>query len=289
MKTNESLSQFKQTWEQANVTFGKAQAVREAVDRGGIVNGVFEGINQFCGDKPNMIAQALVKIKDTTIGKFLIKHMCNINFNDHGDTLTIDNLNLAKETGQEGQLGGLLLQLVDGQSKWLSKLTCNICNTTSKFISNSLDNLIQKIPDENIQKGIKSILSKNVDSSKSHSKEETKKARERVFEEIKNKIKKDAQLSMRDLNEMIEDRENVRLKDIQKDKLKILWAIQHDKLKEDTFATNLFKHLSSTTKEALGYDDTSQSTKDTTYESAINALKDKKSSDNWDWLDDYDW
>ena len=286
MKTNESLSQFKQTWEQANVTFGKAQAVREAVDRGGIVNGVFEGINQFCGDKPNMIAQALVKIKDTTIGKFLIKHMCNINFNDHGDTLTIDNLNLAKETGQEGQLGGLLLQLVDGQSKWLSKLTCNICNTTSKFISNSLDNLIQKIPDENIQKGIKSILSKNVDSSKSHSKEETKKARERVFEEIKKQI---GQLStMSDLNEMIEDRENVRLKDIQKDKLKILWAIEHGKLTDGSFVKKLFKSLSSTTKEALGYDDTSQETKKSSYNDAIGELQ-KKNGDNWNWLDNYDW
>ena len=223
-----------------------------------------------------MIAQALVKIKDTTIGKFLIKHMCNINFNDHGDTLTIDNLNLAKETGQEGQLGGLLLQLVDGQSKWLSKLTCNICNTTSKFISNSLDNLIQKIPDKNIQKGIKSILSKNVDSSKSHSKEEAKKAREELkkareeaFNEIQTQISHIESFS--DLKEQISDLE-VSLTDDQKDKLYTEWAKTHSEIPEGD-KEEVFDALSRKAKRNCGYEfDVEDSLKKQNRINAINKL-----------------
>ena len=256
MKTNGIPSQLKQGWEQANVTFGKAQAVRAAIDNGGVANGVCEGIKQFCGDKPNIIAQGLVKIKDSKIGKFLIKHMFKIHFNGDGDTLLkSESCNLAKETGQEGQLGGYLLQLVD-QNKWLTNLTCNICNKTSKFISGSLEKLINKIHDEHkeIKKNIKNILSQ-VDSSNSKVRERNanKQAQEEEYNKILKKINDEQKLSFELLKETIEDSE-VSLSEQNKDKLYITWAQKHPNC-EDGDKRDVFDSLSLKAQRNKGFND----------------------------------
>ena len=251
MKTNGIPSQLKQGWEQANVTFGKAQAVRAAIDNGGVANGVCEGIKQFCGDKPNIIAQGLVKIKDSKFGKFLIKHMFKIHFNGDGDTLLkSESCNLAKETGQEGQLGGYLLQLVD-QNKWLTNLTCNICNKTSKFISGNLEKLIDKIPNDDIKKGIKNILGQ-VDSSnsKKREREANKQAQKEEYNKILNKINA---LSFELLKETIEDSE-VSLSEQNKDDLYIAWAKNHPKC-EDGDKRDVFESLSLKAQRNQGFND----------------------------------
>lgn len=256
MKTNGIPSQLKQGWEQANVTFGKAQAVRAAIDNGGVANGVCEGIKQFCGDKPNIIAQGLVKIKDSKIGKFLIKNMFKIHFNKDGDTLLrSESCNLAKETGQEGQLGGFLLQLVD-KNKWLTNLTCNICNKTSNFISGSLEKLINKIPDEHkkIREGIKNILSQ-VDSSNSKARERkaNKEAQKEEYNKIKENIEKNNNITLEDLNDIIEDSE-VSLSDLLKDKIYMVWAQNHTDCGEGD-KQDILDALSNKGKRNLGIND----------------------------------
>ena len=47
MKTNGIPSQMKAAWNQAQTTFGAAQEVRKAIDNGGLVGGMSEGINQY--------------------------------------------------------------------------------------------------------------------------------------------------------------------------------------------------------------------------------------------------
>ena len=253
MKTNGIPSQLKQGWEQANVTFGKAQAVRAAIDNGGVANGVCEGIKQFCGDKPNIIAQGLVKIKDSKIGKFLIKNMFKIQFNNSGDSLELREGDLAKATGQEGQLGGFLLQLVD-RNGWLSKLTSNICNKTSKFISGNLEKLIDKIPNNNIRKGIKDILGQ-VDSSNSKARERkaNKEAQKEEYNKIKENIEKNNNITLEDLNDIIEDSE-VSLSDLLKDKIYMVWAQNHTDCGEGD-KQDILDALSNKGKRNLGIND----------------------------------
>lgn len=254
MKTNGIPSQLKQGWEQANVTFGKAQAVRAAIDNGGVANGVCEGIKQFCGDKPNIIAQGLVKIKDSKFGKFLIKNMFKIQFNKEGDSLELKGDDLAKATGQEGQLGGFLLQLVD-RNGWLSNLTCNICNKTSKFISGNLEKLINKIPDPKIQEGIKKVLGQvDSSSSKAREREANKQAQKEEYNKILQKINDEkTKLSFELLKETIEDSE-VSLSEQNKDKLYITWAQKHPNC-EDGDKRDVFDSLSLKAQRNQGFND----------------------------------
>ncbi len=282
MKTNGIPSQLKQGWEQANVTFGKAQAVRAAIDNGGVANGVCEGIKQFCGDKPNIIAQGLVKIKDSKIGKFLIKNMFKIQFNNSGDSLELREGDLAKATGQEGQLGGFLLQLVD-RNGWLSKLTSNICNKTSKFISGNLEKLINKIPDPRIRDGIKDILGQ-VDSSNSKARERraNKQAQEEEYNKILNKINDEEELSFELLKETIEDSE-VSLSEQNKDDLYIAWAKNHTKC-EDGDKRDVFESLSLKAQRNQGFNDDLEGEKKAesrkhAIEKLFNPNTDKKSSE----------
>lgn len=286
MKTNGIPSQMKDAWNQAQTTFGAAQKVREAVDNGGLAGGVSEGINQFCKDSNNIVAKAFAGLNGSALGKFFIKNLFHLSFNDHGDSVEINSDDIAKEMGQDGKLGGFLLKMIDGESQWLSKTCSTVCKGCSKLTSSLVGKLIDKIPNKDVGDGIKKLLSQDEKSSKARSRQETKQAREEAYNEIKNQL--NSIKSLKELNEKIKDYEDVTLEDTQKDKLRISWAIEHGKLSDDTLATTLFDRLSLTAKKALGYSDFTDSEKETTRGKAIKELK-NKSEGNWGWLDDYDW
>lgn len=291
MKTNGIPSQMKAAWNQAQTTFGAAQEVRKAIDNGGLAGGMSEGINQYCKNKGGAVAQVLAGFSNSSLGKFFLKKLLHLNFNEHGDSVEIKTDDIAKAMGQDGKLGGYLLDVIGGgQDGWLSKTCSTVCTKCSNVVSHAVESLVNKIQNETIREGITNILSHDESSAKTRSKEEAKTARKNVFEKISANLK-DIK-TMKELSEKIEEYE-VTLEKTQEDKLKISWAIVNNKLNNDknndNFVKHLFKNLSSTTKEALGYDDTSQSTKDETYEKAINALK-AKEQDKWDWLDNNcDW
>ena len=287
MKTNGIPSYIKDTMNTVQTTFGAAQEVRKAIDNGGLAGGMSEGINQYCKNKGGTVAQVLAGFSNSSLGKFFLKKLLHLNFNEHGDSVEIKTDDIAKAMGQDGKLGGYLLDVIGGgQDGWLSKTCSTVCTKCSNVVSHAVESLVNKIQNETIRDGIKNILSHDEPSAKTRSKEEAKKAREEAFNEIKNQLK-DIK-SLKELNEKIKDYEDVTLEDTQKDKLRISWAIEHDKLKDETFVTNLFERLSLTAKKALGYSDFTDEKKEATRGDAIEKLK-KKSEGNWGWLDDYDW
>lgn len=254
MKTNGISSQFKQSLEQANVAFGKAQAVREAVDYGGIGNGVCEGISQFCSGKSNFLAQSLVRIKDSSIGRYIIKNMFNIQFGEGGDTIELNSEKLSKVTGQDGKLGGLLIKLIDGKSGWLSKLTSNICNKSSKFVSDFLYKITGHIANEDIRDGIRKILSQTDNlGSKARQRKINKEAQQKECIRIEQKIKENDDISLDNVKEMIDDCE-VKLNSDFKDKIYLSWAEHHQKC-GDGDKRKLFDSLSITEQRNLGFND----------------------------------
>lgn len=287
MKTNGIPSYIKDTMNTVQTTFGAAQEVRKAIDNGGLAGGMSEGINQYCKNKGGTVAQVLAGFSNSSLGKFFLKKLLHLNFNEHGDSVEIKTDDIAKAMGQDGKLGGYLLDVIGGgQDGWLSKTCSTVCTKCSNVVSHAVESLVNKIQSETIRDGIKNILSHDEPSAKTRSKEEAKKAREEAFNEIKNQLSKID--SPRKLTEKIDDYEDVTLEDTQKDKLRISWAIEHNKLSDNDFANNLFDCLSLTAKKALGYRNFTEDKKETTRNAAIEKLQ-KQSADNWQWLDDADW
>ncbi|MCI5824232.1 MAG: hypothetical protein MRZ90_04760 [Candidatus Gastranaerophilales bacterium] len=275
MKTNGIPSQMKDAWNQAQTTFGAAQKVREAVDNGGLAGGVSEGINQFCKDSNNIVAKAFAGLNGSALGKFFIKNLFHLSFNDHGDSVEINTDDIAKEMGQDGKLGGFLLKMIDGKSQWLSKTCSTVCKGCSKLTSSFVGKLIDKIPDVTVRDGIKDLLSQDEKSSKARSRQETKQAREEAYNEIDKQVKGIESFS--DLKDQISDLE-VSLTDDQKDKLYMKWAQSHTTIGEGD-KEEVFDELSRKAKRNCGYEfDVEDSQKKQNRSNAVKKLFTKESS-----------
>ena len=254
MKTNGIPSQMKAAWNQAQTTFGAAQEVRKAIDNGGLAGGMSEGINQYCKNKGGAVAQVLAGFSNSGLGKFFLKKLLHLNFNEHGDSVEIKTDNIAKAMGQDGKLGGYLLDVIGGgQDGWLSKTCSTVCTKCSNVVSHAVKSLVNKIQNEKIREGITNILSHDESSAKTRSKEEAKKAREEAFNEIQTQISKIKIASFNDLNEQISDLE-VSLTDDQKDELYTEWAKKHTDIGEGD-KRNVFEALSLKAKRNLGFND----------------------------------
>ncbi len=275
MKTNGIPSQMKDAWNQAQTTFGAAQKVREAVDNGGLAGGVSEGINQFCKDSNNIVAKAFAGLNGSALGKFFIKNLFHLSFNDHGDSVEINSDDIAKEMGQDGKLGGFLLKMIDGESQWLSKTCSTVCKGCSKLTSSLVGKLIDKIPNKDVGDGIKKLLSQDEKSSKARSRQETKQAREEAYNEIDKQVKGIESFS--DLKDQISDLE-VSLTDDQKDKLYTKWAQSHTTIGEGD-QEEVFDALSRKAKRNCGYEfDVEDSQKKQNRSNAVKKLFTKESS-----------
>lgn len=254
MKTNGIPSQMKAAWNQAQTTFGAAQEVRKAIDNGGLAGGMSEGINQYCKNKGGTVAQVLAGFSNSSLGKFFLKKLLHLNFNEHGDSVEIKTDDIAKAMGQDGKLGGYLLDVIGGgQDGWLSKTCSTVCTKCSNVVSHAVESLVNKIQNETIREGITNILSHDESSAKTRSKEEAKKAREEAFNEIQTQISKIKIASFNDLNEQISDLE-VSLTDDQKDELYTEWAKKHTDIGEGD-KRNVFEALSLKAKRNLGFND----------------------------------
>ena len=258
MKTNGIPSQMKAAWNQAQTTFGAAQEVRKAIDNGGLVGGMSEGINQYCKNKGGTVAQVLAGFSNSGLGKFFLKKMLHLNFNEHGDSVEIETDNIAEAMGQDGKLGGFLLKMIDGKSQWLSKTCSTVCTKCSHVVSHAVKSLVSKIKDDDIRDGITNILSHDESSAKTRSKEEAKKSREEVkkareeaFNEIRTLISKIK--SFNELKEQISDSE-VSLTDDQKDELYTEWAKTHSKIPAGD-KRDVFEALSLKAKRNLDFND----------------------------------
>lgn len=251
MKTNGIPSQMKAAWNQAQTTFGAAQEVRKAIDNGGLVGGMSEGINQYCKNKGGTVAQVLAGFSNSGLGKFFLKKMLHLNFNEHGDSVEIETDNIAEAMGQDGKLGGFLLKMIDGKSQWLSKTCSTVCTKCSHVVSHAVKSLVSKIKDDDIRKGIETILSHDESSAKTRSKKEAKKAREDAFNEIQTLISKIE--SFNELKEQISDSE-VSLTDDQKDELYTEWAKTHSKIPAGD-KRDVFEALSLKAKRNLDFND----------------------------------
>lgn len=254
MKTNGIPSQMKAAWNQAQTTFGAAQEVRKAIDNGGLAGGMSEGINQYCKNKGGAVAQVLAGFSNSGLGKFFLKKLLHLNFNEHGDSVEIKTDDIAKAMGQDGKLGGYLLDVIGGgKDGWLSKTCSTVCTKCSNVVSHAVESLVNKIQNETIREGITNILSHDESSAKTRSKEEAKKAREEAFNEIQTQISKIKIASFNDLNEQISDLE-VSLTDDQKDELYTEWAKKHTDIGEGD-KRNVFEALSLKAKRNLGFND----------------------------------
>ncbi len=254
MKTNGIPSQMKAAWNQAQTTFGAAQEVRKAIDNGGLAGGMSEGINQYCKNKGGTVAQVLAGFSNSSLGKFFLKKLLHLNFNEHGDSVEIKTDDIAKAMGQDGKLGGYLLDVIGGgKDGWLSKTCSTVCTKCSNVVSHAVESLVNKIQNETIREGITNILSHDESSAKTRSKEEAKKAREEAFNEIQTQISKIKIASFNDLNEQISDLE-VSLTDDQKDELYTEWAKKHTDIGEGD-KRNVFEALSLKAKRNLGFND----------------------------------
>ncbi len=272
MKTNGIPSQMKAAWNQAQTTFGAAQEVRKAIDNGGLAGGMSEGINQYCKNKGGAVAQVLAGFSNSGLGKFFLKKLLHLNFNEHGDSVEIKTDDIAKAMGQDGKLGGYLLDVIGGgQDGWLSKTCSTVCTKCSNVVSHAVKSLVNKIQNEKIREGITNILSHDESSAKTRSKEEAKKAREEAFNEIQTQISKIKIASFNDLNEQISDLE-VSLTDDQKDELYTEWAKKHTDIGEGD-KRNVFEALSLKAKRNLGFnDDLTDKAKTESRNEAINNL-----------------
>lgn len=254
MKTNGIPSQMKAAWNQAQTTFGAAQEVRKAIDNGGLAGGMSEGINQYCKNKGGAVAQVLAGFSNSGLGKFFLKKMLHLNFNEDGDSFEIKTNDIAEAMGQDGKLGGYLLKVIGGgEEGWLSKTCSTVCTKCSHVVSHAVKSLVNKIQDKGIRDGITNILSHDESSAKTRSKEEAKKAREEAFNEIQTQISKIKIASFNDLNEQISDLE-VSLTDDQKDELYTEWAKKHTDIGEGD-KRNVFEALSLKAKRNLGFND----------------------------------
>lgn len=259
MKTNGIPSQMKAAWNQAQTTFGAAQEVRKAIDNGGLVGGMSEGINQYCKNKGGTVAQVLAGFSNSGLGKFFLKKMLHLNFNEHGDSVEIKTDDIAKAMGQDGKLGGYLLDMIGGGPKgWLSKTCSTVCTKCSHVVSHAVKSLVDKIAKKEIRDGITNILSHDESSAKTRSKEEAKKARDEVkkareeaFKDIHTQISKIE--TFNELKERISDSE-VSLTDDQKDKLYTEWAKTHSKIPEGD-KRDVFEALSLKAKRNLDFND----------------------------------
>lgn len=272
MKTNGIPSQMKAAWNQAQTTFGAAQEVRKAIDNGGLAGGMSEGINQYCKNKGGTVAQVLAGFSNSSLGKFFLKKLLHLNFNEHGDSVEIKTDDIAKAMGQDGKLGGYLLDVIGGgKDGWLSKTCSTVCTKCSNVVSHAVESLVNKIQNEKIREGITNILSHDESSAKTRSKEEAKKAREEAFNEIQTQISKIKIASFNDLNEQISDLE-VSLTDDQKDELYTEWAKKHTDIGEGD-KRNVFEALSLKAKRNLGFnDDLTDKAKTESRNEAINKL-----------------
>ena len=272
MKTNGIPSQMKAAWNQAQTTFGAAQEVRKAIDNGGLAGGMSEGINQYCKNKGGAVAQVLAGFSNSGLGKFFLKKLLHLNFNEHGDSVEIKTDDIAKAMGQDGKLGGYLLDVIGGgKDGWLSKTCSTVCTKCSNVVSHAVKSLVNKIQNEKIREGITNILSHDESSAKTRSKEEAKKAREEAFNEIQTQISKIKIASFNDLNEQISDLE-VSLTDDQKDELYTEWAKKHTDIGEGD-KRNVFEALSLKAKRNLGFnDDLTDKAKTESRNEAINNL-----------------
>ena len=159
MKTNGIPSQMKAAWNQAQTTFGAAQEVRKAIDNGGLAGGMSEGINQYCKNKGGAVAQVLAGFSNSSLGKFFLKKLLHLNFNEHGDSVEIKTDDIAKAMGQDGKLGGYLLDVIGGgQDGWLSKTCSTVCTKCSNVVSHAVESLVNKIQNETIREGIVFLL-----------------------------------------------------------------------------------------------------------------------------------
>lgn len=260
MKTNGIPSYIKDTMNTVQTTFGAAQEVRKAIDNGGLAGGMSEGINQYCKNKGGTVAQVLAGFSNSSLGKFFLKKLLHLNFNEHGDSVEIKTDDIAKAMGQDGKLGGYLLDVIGGgQDGWLSKTCSTVCTKCSNVVSHAVESLVNKIQNETIRNGIKNILSHDEPSAKTRSKEEAKKAREEAkkareeaFNEINQQISSIASFS--ELNEQISSYSEVSLTDDQKDKLYTEWAKSHTDI-GDGDKRNVFETLSLKAKRNLGFND----------------------------------
>lgn len=260
MKTNGIPSYIKDTMNTVQTTFGAAQEVRKAIDNGGLAGGMSEGINQYCKNKGGAVAQVLAGFSNSGLGKFFLKKLLHLNFNEHGDSVEIKTDDIAKAMGQDGKLGGYLLDVIGGgQDGWLSKTCSTVCTKCSNVVSHAVESLVNKIQSETIRDGIKNILSHDEPSAKTRSKEEAKKAREEAkkareeaFNEINQQISSIASFS--ELNEQISSYSEVSLTDDQKDKLYTEWAKSHTDI-GDGDKRNVFETLSLKAKRNLGFND----------------------------------
>lgn len=252
MKTNGIPSQMKAAWNQAQTTFGAAQEVRKAIDNGGLVGGMSEGINQYCKNKGGTVAQVLAGFSNSGLGKFFLKKMLHLNFNEQGDSFKIKTNQIAEAMGQDGKLGGYLLDMIGGGDEgWLSKTCSTVCTKCSHVVSHAVKSLVDKIQDKGIRDGIKNILSHDESSAKTRSKKEAKKAREEAFNEIQKLISKID--SFNELKEQISDSE-VSLTDDQKDELYTEWAKTHFKIPAGD-KRDVFEALSLKAKRNLDFND----------------------------------
>ena len=275
MKTNGIPSQMKAAWNQAQTTFGAAQEVRKAIDNGGLVGGMSEGINQYCKNKGGTVAQVLAGFSNSGLGKFFLKKMLHLNFNEHGDSVEIETDNIAEAMGQDGKLGGFLLKMIDGKSQWLSKTCSTVCTKCSHVVSHAVKSLVSKIKDDDIRDGITNILSHDESSAKTRSKkeakkarDEAKKAREEAFNDINSQINT---ITFSDLKEQISDSE-VSLTDDQKDELYTKWAKKHNDIGVGD-KRNVFEALSLKAKRNLGFnDDLTDAAKTNSRKEAIDEL-----------------
>lgn len=275
MKTNGIPSQMKDALNIAQTTFGATQKVREALDNGGLAGGVSESINQFCKGSDNIVAKAFAGLNGSALGKFFIKNLFHLSFNDHGDSVEINTDDIAKEMGQDGKLGGFLLKMIDGKSQWLSKTCSAVCTGCSKVTSSFVGKLIDKIPDVTARDGIKGLLSQDEKSSKARSRQETKQAREEAYNEIDKQVKGIESFS--DLKDQISDLE-VSLTDDQKDKLYMKWAQSHTTIGEGD-KEEVFDELSRKAKRNCGYEfDVEDSQKKQNRSNAVKKLFTKESS-----------
>lgn len=275
MKTNGIPSQMKDALNIAQTTFGATQKVREALDNGGLAGGVSESINQFCKCSDNIVAKAFAGLNGSALGKFFIKNLFHLSFNDHGDSVEINTDDIAKEMGQDGKLGGFLLKMIDGESQWLSKTCSTVCKGCSKLTSSLVGKLIDKIPNKDVGDGIKKLLSQDEKSSKARSRQETKQAREEAYNEIDKQVKGIESFS--DLKDQISDLE-VSLTDDQKDKLYMKWAQSHTTIGEGD-KEEVFDELSRKAKRNCGYEfDVEDSQKKQNRSNAVKKLFTKEAS-----------
>lgn len=274
MKTNGIPSQVNNVWNQAQSAFGAAQEVQKAVDKGGFACGMSEGINQFCQDKNNVVAKLLVGFNESAIGKFFIKKMFHLNFNEQGDSVEISTDNIAEAVGQKGKLGEFVLQMVNGNKEeggWLTNFCSKICTGCSSVASKLVGSLIEKIPNENLRKFLKGILTKDEVSSKKYNKEEMRKERDKECKDIEAKIKNDKDFTLDDLKDEISDCK-VSLREEDKDELYIKWARAHKDIGHGD-KRKVFSMLSDTAKENLGFNsDLSGSARTTSRNEAIERL-----------------